>query len=338
MRRWIGLWALAWGLAGCTEPSPVGLGGWESVQTLYRDAFLLREKVAYRSGGLKVFGQVCRPNRQGQFPIVLWNHGGFEGLQVEDENLCQNLALLGYVVLMSSYRGEDGSEGAIEVCQGEVDDVLEMLAIGRTMPYANPSRVAVAGGSHGGCIALWAVQKGAPAQVLIDIFGPTDWATEYRQLEQLAASSDPLKKQLAQQLGDIIRSRLGGTPAQVPGRYRERSPVADAASLRNWPGSVLVVHGALDWVVPPEQSCNLAQAVGGFTHFRITRTGATSSTAPAGCAGAGLSWSGGEVPRGQWAGRRYLLVYDEFGHGDGEQAGLAVLDALNYLGSKFPAN
>lgn len=338
MHKRIGLMALVWGLVGCTPPSPVSPNQWESVQTLYQDVFLLREKVMYRSGGLKIFGQICRPNRAGQFPIVVWNHGGFEGLQVGDANLCQNLAFLGYVVLMSSYRGEDGSEGRIEVCQGEVDDVLQMLAIGRTMPYANPNRVAVAGGSHGGCISLRAVQKGAPAQVLIDLFGPTDWISEYQQLEQLATSGDSNQKRASQTLIPLLQTALGGTPAQTPQSYRVRSPIEYAASLSNWPGSMLVVHGALDWLVLPGQSCNLVKAVGGFTSFRISANNTTSTTAPAGCEAAGLTWAGGEVPRGNWGGKRYLLVYDNFGHGDGEQSNLALLDVLNYLGNKFPAN
>lgn len=338
MRKWIGPMVLVWGLAGCAPPSPVSLSQWESVQTLYQDVLLLREKVAYRSGGLRIFGQICRPNRQGRFPIVLWNHGGFEGLKVGDENLCRTLASLGYLVLMSSYRGEDGSEGAIEVCQGEVDDVLRMLAIGRIMPYADPNRVAVVGGSHGGCISLRAVQKGAPAQVLIDIFGPSDWIAEYQQLQQLAASNDSGQKLVGQTLSALLQTALGGSPVQVPQNYKARSPIEYAASLTNWPGSILVVHGALDWLVPPDQSCNLVKAAGGFTSFRITSANTTATTAPAGCEAAGLSWTGGEVPRGSWDGRRYLLVYDNFGHGDGEQSNLALLDVLNYLGNKFPAN
>ncbi len=338
MHKWMGMMMLVWGLVGCTPPSPVDPNQWESVQTLYQDVFLLREKVSYRSGGLRIFGQICRPNRAGQFPIVVWNHGGFEGLQAGDENLCQNLAFLGYLVLMSSYRGEDGSEGSIEVCQGEVDDVLEMLAIGRTMPYANPNRVAVAGGSHGGCISLRAVQRGAPAQVLIDIFGPTDWTAEYQQLEQLAASGDATKKQAGQTLLALLNAALGGTPVQALQNYKVRSPIEYAANLSNWPGSMLVVHGALDWLVLPNQSCNLARAVGQFTSFRIQANNTTSTTPPTGCEAAGLSWAGGEVPRGNWGGKRYLLVYDNFGHGDGEQGNLALLDALNYLGNKLPSN
>ncbi len=338
MGRWMVLMGVACGLAGCAPPSVVSPNQWESVQTLYQDFFLLREKVAYRSDGLKIFGQICRPNRQGRFPIVLWNHGGFEGLKVEDENLCQNLAFLGYLVLMSSYRGEDGSEGSIEVCEGEVDDVLRMLSIGRTMPYADPNRVAVAGASHGGCISLRAVQKGAPAQVLIDIFGPSDWTAEYQQLQQLAASSDNIKKSVGESLSALLRTAIGGTPAQAPQNYKVRSPLEHATSLSNWQGSILVVHGALDWLVPPDQSCNLVKAVGGFVNYRITAANTTATTAPAGCEAAGLSWTGGEVPRGHWGGKRYLLVYDHFGHGDGEQSNLALLDVLNYLGNRFPAN
>ena len=66
--------------------------------------------------------------------------------------------------MSSEYRGEGGSEGRKEVCLGEVDDVLQMLAIADVQPYVKPDRVLMWGGSHGGCVTLRAIERGAPGQ------------------------------------------------------------------------------------------------------------------------------------------------------------------------------
>lgn len=68
--------------------SDAGQLDWESVDVLFEDGSNITERVTYRSGGLLIDGQVCR--RQGGGPWI-----------------------------GSSYRGEDASEGDIEVCQIE---------------------------------------------------------------------------------------------------------------------------------------------------------------------------------------------------------------------------
>jgi dienelactone hydrolase len=337
VNKWIGLAIATLSLAGC--PTQSSINQWETVQLVYQDASVLREKVSYRSNGLKVFGQVCRPNRPAQFPIVVWNHGGFEGLKDYDESFCQAFATFGYTMLMSSYRGEDGSEGTIEVCNGEVDDVLRMLELGRVMLYVKPDKVVMMGGSHGGCISLRAVQKGAPAQVLVDFYGPTDWMLEYQQAQDLLASNDASKKLVGTLLTDVFLKGMGGTPTQVPQQYQTRSPLEYAASLSNWSGSMLVIHGVQDWFVLPGQSCDLAKAVGGFTNYRINAANTTATTAPVGCEASALTWTGGDAPTlGTWQGKRYLMVFDSLGHGDGNQRDLAILNALKFISNKIPGN
>lgn len=335
------LWGLALGLVACTvqPPSPQNPDGWLSVQTL-EAAQVLREKVSYRSSGYKVWGQVCRPNREGLFPIVLLNHGGFEGLAQDWQGgACKALAQQGYAVLESSYRGEDNSEGEIEICLGEADDVLRMLEIGRGMPYVQPQRVAVFGGSHGGCISLRAVQKRAQAQVLVALFPPTDWATQHAFLQQQAqTSSDSLIKQASKALYQFIELRLGGPPQQSPLAYQQRSPVAFAQDLATFEGSVLLLHGVQDWVVPVSQSCDLAKQVGGFAAFRITDANQASSTPPQGCEAFGLLWQNQLPPQDSWPMGRYLVVYDRYGHGDGDQAALAIGAVIKFLLSRFPPN
>ncbi len=46
-------------------------------------------------------------------------------------------------------------------------------------PYADPKHAYMSGLSHGGCITTRAVQRGAPVQLAIDMFGPADWAIDY---------------------------------------------------------------------------------------------------------------------------------------------------------------
>ena len=140
------------------RPPAVGLAdraAWASVETTKETGSAIIERVSYSSSGLRIWGEVCRPAQAGPHRVLVFTHGGFSGITdafgiTWEGGTCEALAESGWVVLASSYRGEDGSDGKIEVCLGEVDDVLEMTRIGLDQPYADPSRVAVLGGSHGG--------------------------------------------------------------------------------------------------------------------------------------------------------------------------------------------
>src|SRR5688500_5044526 len=70
---------------GRAVDSPSGLpdagpGAWTVAETLTDDGTILIERVDYPSGDLRITGQVCRPAGDGPFPLLVLNHGGFEGL------------------------------------------------------------------------------------------------------------------------------------------------------------------------------------------------------------------------------------------------------------------
>src|SRR6185436_16394544 len=124
-------------------------------------------------GGPKIYGETCQPKSGGPYPVLIWNHGGFSGLGDSDRQICENFtANLGWAVAMSEYRGEGGSDGKIEVCLGGAGDVLALVTCATQAQQLDPKRMVMAGGSHGGCITLRAVQKGAPVAAAVDIFGP----------------------------------------------------------------------------------------------------------------------------------------------------------------------
>ena len=307
---------------------------WEEVDVLFDDGEVVSERVKYRSGSLLIDGQVCRPKSGGPYPLVVFNHGGFMGLGVApDSGNCIDSARGGYVWIGSSYRGEDASEGDIEVCLGEVDDVLAMIDVALAQPYADRDRVVMWGGSHGGCITTRAAQRGAPVHAAADVFGPADLATNYQfWVDQIEAGTGPTATY--QQLIQVVDDAIGGPPADYPDQYAARSP-----ERFELPADLpfMVTHGTVDELVPVAQSCGLVAGAGGFTAFHLDGSQAEVTSPPAGCEDAGLTWTAGPRPAPGWPGGRYLVVYDGLGHGFGGDAGTAMLgDVVTFLMAKLP--
>jgi dienelactone hydrolase len=340
---WVGAIPLVL-LAGCaqdgdpTGPDPSPLG-WESVTRTTDSPSVIIEKVTYRSNGLRIVGQVCRPPSAGPHPVMIVNHGGFAGLAEEwNGGVCrQTAAQLGYVVAESSYRGEDGSEGSIELCLGEVDDVLRLTDIVLSQPYADRRRVVMWGGSHGGCITTRAFQRGAPVHAAVDVFGPSDPASTYAFWQAQVDAGSP-QTPAYQELLDVARRAAGGTPAQAPQAYAIRSTAAFAADLARRSEPFMIVHGVEDPLIPVRESCLLASRAGGFGAWHVTANPLISvPTAPEGCGGVSLAWSGSPRPVGSWPANRYLLIYDTAGHDfEGLGGAAMVTDVVSFLVTRTP--
>jgi len=317
-----------------TDPTPVPSGNnWESVQVVRQTSSAIVERVTYRSGGLRIFGRVCRPQRTGRYPMLVVAHGGFDGLDWND-NACEQSAANGFVVTESEYRGEGSSEGRIEVCLGEVDDVLAMTQVAMAQSYVDPARVGIAGGSHGGCITLRALQRGLPARIGASLAGVTDWTSAYR-LWQRQIAAGGLDGAVAQTIVDTLRNATGGSPDEVPDEYARRSPLSHSSA--GLPPLLHLTHGADDELVPVGDACRFAAAVGGVRAYYVLRSGATSVQPPTGCAEARLMWSAGGVPRGSWPESRYLIVYEGGGHGaTRDMAPGMVEDFFSFLFTRFP--
>ena len=301
---------------------------WLSVKTTQTRAGIVIERVTYRSGGLTIYGQVCRPASGGRHPVLISNHGGFSGIPDWDglNGFCASAAKAGWVLAESSYRGEDGSDGRIEVCLGEVDDVLAMLEVVRSQSYADQDRIAMLGVSHGGCITSRAVERGADVHLAVEIAGPADWNTLMRSLSG--------SQQIQTGLVTTIEKAVGGTVEQFPERYAKRSP--DVAKIARWDKPFLIMHGVDDTVVPVHQSCDLASRAGGFQAYRFDTQGAVVSQAPPGCDE--LTWRGSSSQSDEFNADRYLLVYDKVDHFLIANNGLTRMtaDFFRFLEAKLP--
>lgn len=210
----------------------------------------------YTSDGLKVKGLLFVPPGAKRFPLVVFSHDGISGISKYHRLSSARLAKAGYVVFAPSYRGEDGSEGTVEVAKGEVRDVLNALPLLAALPEVDPDRIALAGASHGALISLLAAARNPQVKAVVAAYGVTDI---YRWW-------DYLKK--ANKVGndEVTRRTYGGGPQDRPESFAIRHALAVSDKIRC---PVLILQGEKDDIVPPEQGRFLKEALGSRAQLEL---------------------------------------------------------------------
>ncbi len=191
-------------------------------------------QIAYGSDGLRIEAHVAQPTGDGPFPVLLFNHEGFKGLQTHRrDELLDKAGALGVAVFASSYRGEDASWGEIEYCHGEVRDVLNLLTVAETWGRSDLSRLATGGWSHGACISLMATRASDRFAGSVANGTPTD-------IDALIQwHHDEGNRTFAEEW-----------EAYVGNRGEEMSPLHQPVTP-----PALLLHGLEDDVVPLDQAC-----------------------------------------------------------------------------------
>ncbi len=284
----------------------------ETFQETTQDGVLV-DDVTYRSGALVVHAIVCRPTTESPAPLVMLNHGGFMGIDPLTREQCTGFAKLGMVAGVSSYRGEDGSQGDIEVCLGEVDDVAALEAILRARSWVNSNRVATVGFSHGACIADMLAVREPSLRAAVDFFGPADVATAFDFWQSQLASGEPFCASTSQQtstcsslhqyLVSQVTSSLGGTPSQAPAAYAARSPALATLAV-----PIMIFQGTADYAVDLSQACDKRVALSPRAFYLDASLAVASSSA---CGG---GFETGPLPT-TFSDRAYLFIYEGQGHG-----------------------
>ena len=123
------------------------------------------------------FQLAARGEVAGHAPVMILNHGG-RSVGAPTIAFALNATARGYAVLVSTYRGSGGADGAVEGCLGEADDVRILAEMVRESAPEEP--LAMTGGSHGGCVTLQALQAGAPVDAAVALWPGTDGARRYR--------------------------------------------------------------------------------------------------------------------------------------------------------------
>ena len=162
-------------------PSALGEEMYEQwSRTFLRQEHIKTERITYDSEGLAVQGIKLTPTDvpDDGLPLLIFNRGGMEkyGMLVVPTllSLLNPMVEKGYMVLASQYRGNDGSEGKEQFGGNDVNDVLNLLALGKTMPEWNGKHAYMLGWSRGGMMTYLALKAGAEVQAAASIAGAAD--------------------------------------------------------------------------------------------------------------------------------------------------------------------
>ncbi|WP_340684542.1 prolyl oligopeptidase family serine peptidase [Amycolatopsis coloradensis] len=213
-----------------------------------------QERLSYKaSDGLTLDGLLVLPpgktRADGPFSLVTVVHGGPYDRYADRFMLgwfpsAQWLALAGHAVFLPNPRGGQGhghefaASVAGRVGLEEWSDHETGIDLLIAEGVADPERLGIAGGSHGGYMTAWAVGQTRRFKAALMVAGICDWG-------MLAATGE---------LGPLVEAAHGGSigwEGTGPHRHDQLSPISFASKIET---PVLIVHGAEDTNVPLSQA------------------------------------------------------------------------------------
>ena len=212
------------------------------------------------------YGAIRVPAGEGPFPIVVINHGGFDGASADlyfevIKRVAEELAESNILVI-PSYRGESIraswdtsrrlSAGTRSPWSGDVEDALALTnAVLDLIPASLDSNIIMIGFSRGGAVALLAAARDDRISGAVAISAPTFSPSSHRQESSISSSTPDADTAYWPSLMDEMGLWVDvESPDFV-------TPLEVAAELP----PVLLIHSEHDPVVPFEHSAILCDAV-----------------------------------------------------------------------------
>jgi dipeptidyl aminopeptidase/acylaminoacyl peptidase len=199
-------------------------------------------KITYLSDGLEVVGFIVKPKgNASKYPTIIFNRGGnreYAKITKKSLRYLSYLSSKNFVVLASQYRGNDGGQGREEFGGKDVNDVLNLIKLAKSLPFVEPSKIVMLGFSRGGMMTYLAIKNGAEIEAAAVVGGVTD-------LGQMFNERDERMKR-------VIRELVGMDKKEWEKR-----------SAYYWPEKIdvpiLILHGEDDWRVQASQAKKLSE-------------------------------------------------------------------------------
>lgn len=208
--------------------------------------------------GTTITSYLTRPNQgSGALPLVVMPHGGPETRDAVDfDPLAQAFAAQGWLVLQPNFRGSGGygkafaeaghREWALRMQDDVTDATLDLVARG----VADPKRIAIYGASYGGYAALMGTI------VTPDLYRAAISLAGIGNLAEMMAYVRHEDGEDAATYQYWLKSI--GNPKLDRAALDAASPALRAGEVRV---PILLLHGELDEIVPPEQSRDMKKAL-----------------------------------------------------------------------------
>ena len=188
------------------------------------------------------FGELRVPKTGGPFPVVIVIHGGYWRAKYDLKHtghMCAALTARGVATWNLEYRRVGNPGGGWPGTFEDIRSGYRYLSQIAQRYNLNSSKVAVAGHSAGGHLALCLAGHEASVTRVVSLAGVVD----LQQAWDLHLSNN------------AVVEFLGGEPRTVPDHYREADPMQlKIAQATQW-----LIHGASDDTVPPFLSRNYTE-------------------------------------------------------------------------------
>jgi dipeptidyl aminopeptidase/acylaminoacyl peptidase len=205
------------------------------------------KSITYLSDELKVKGYLVVPKKGEKLPCVIYNRGGtresFALSDVSAATVLARLASWGYIVVASQYRGNGGGEGKEEFGGKDINDVLNLIPLLKSLPRADATRLGMYGCSRGGMmtyLALARTNQIAAAVVASGVADAFDNAKRRPELDRFVF------------------------PGLIPDYAKDKEAALAARSAVRWPEKlhkktpILLLHGSADQRVHPTEALTMA--------------------------------------------------------------------------------
>jgi dipeptidyl aminopeptidase/acylaminoacyl peptidase len=219
---------------------------------LARNQLVMPERVSYPSfDGRLIPALLFKPDKPNG-AAVLHPHGGPSSLYAfEFDILAQYLVAKGYTFLAPNYRGSTGYGVEYEHLnygdwgQGDTQDCLFGARYLRTQAWVDPGRIAIMGGSYGGYMTICSLSRDPEYLFACGVAKYGD--------SNLVSSWAQCNRELR-----LYTEIFLGHPTKNRDAYLKGSPITEVKNVRK---PVLVLHGLLDDIVPPEASEEWVEAL-----------------------------------------------------------------------------
>jgi dipeptidyl aminopeptidase/acylaminoacyl peptidase len=224
-------------------------GNIEALQVITDTGRTIYYELTYWSDGLRVKGIFGYPKGAGPYPAVIFNRGGNR-----DYGALCGWELIpfvesGYVTVGSQYRGNVGGEGVEEFGGADVNDVLNLVLLLKSLPIVDPERIGMVGMSRGGMETYVALKQ-----------DPDDGIQDIKVAAVVSGVADMFmwSEELQGILEDVMIPLIGASPQDRPDLY-------EARSATYWPELInvplLIQHGEADDRISVAEARKLAQGL-----------------------------------------------------------------------------
>ncbi len=219
---------------------------------MQKNKFIVPELVSYKSyDGLEIPAFLYRPEKSNG-AAILYPHGGPKDQYIYGwDEIAQYFVAKGYTYLAPNYRGSTGYGKDFERANyndwgvGDTQDSLHGAKYLQKIKDIKPDRIAITGGSYGGYMTVCSLSRDPEYLFACGIakYGDSNLVSSWAQCE----------KRLR-----LYTEIFLGHPAENLQTYLKGSPITEAKNIQR---PVLILHGLLDTIVPPEASEEWVEAL-----------------------------------------------------------------------------